>query len=109
MNPPESIKNPVMTLITKAEMTKLVKAGYAGMTPIVKLFMGPITWLLTGYEDGYFYGYGDISQGCVEWGGLTNEEELPTLKVGIAYIERDRHFSHVDGTKYLDLKTLTGI
>lgn len=103
-----SIKNRVMTLITKAEMAKLVKAGYNGRTPIVKLFGGPITWLVTGVEDGYFYGYGDCGQGCVEWGSLTNVEELPTLKVGFAYIERDRWFTPKTGVNYLELENLRG-
>jgi hypothetical protein len=105
----QSVKNPVMTLITKAEMVKLLKAGYEGMTPIVKLFGGPITWLVTGIEDGILYGYGDIGQQCVEWGGLISIEELPTLRTGIAYIERDRWFRHVEGTKYLDMESLVGI
>ena len=106
----ESIKNPVMTLITKAERTKLLKAGYNGRDPIVKLFMGPITWLLTGEEDGYLYGFGDIGQGCVEWGSLTNIEELPTIRHRMGfYMERDRWFSPKAGVNYTSLETLTGI
>jgi Protein of unknown function (DUF2958) len=103
------IKNPVNVLITETEMELLTKAGYNGMKPIVKLFSGPVTWLLTGYEDGYFYGFGDLSMGCVEWGGLTNIEELPTLKVGMFWMERDKHFSHKEGTNYLELDSLSGI
>lgn len=34
---------------------------------------------------------------------------LPTLKTGIAYLERDRWFKHKDGTKYLEMESLTGI
>ena len=105
----KSIRNPVMTLITEAQMNQLVTAGYNGMIPIVKLFVGPVTMLLTGYEDGYFYGFQDLSMGCVEWGGITNEEELPTMKAGPFYLERDLSFNHVDGTNYLKLETLAGI
>jgi len=105
----ESIKNPVNVLITKNQMQQLIDAGYEGMTPIVKLFAGPVTWLLTGYEDGYFYGYGDLSQGCVEWGGLTNIEELPTFKVGPFWLERDTWFKHTEGTNYLNMDSLAGI
>lgn len=90
---PESVRNKVMVLIPKADMTKLVKAGYNNKTPIIKLFVANITWLVTGIEDGYLYGYGDIGQGIVEWGSLTNVEELPTLKAGPFYMERDRHWS----------------
>jgi len=108
---PETIKNPWMTLITKADMKKLIAAGYNGRKPIVKLFMANITWLVTGIEDGYFYGYGDIGQGLVEWGSLTNVEELPTIKSGPFYMERDRHFDpkSVDGVAFTKLTTLSGI
>ena len=106
MNP---IKNPFGVLLTASDLEKLNKAGYNNMTPIVKLFVGPLTWLLTGEEDGYFYGYGDLGQGCVEWGGLTNIEELPEVKFGPFWLEKDKWFVHKDGTNYLDLETLTGI
>lgn len=90
---PDQIKNRWMVLITKADMKKLLAAGYAGRKPIIKLFLANITWLVTGIEDGYLYGYGDIGQGCVEWGSLTNVEELPTIKHGPFYMERDRHWT----------------
>lgn len=98
-----------MVLITGNQYEELVKAGYQNMTPIVKLFGGPLTWLVTGIEDGILYGYGDIGQGCVEWGGLCHESELPTLRTGIAYLERDRSWKHKEGTQYLSLDTLIGI
>lgn len=98
-----------MVLIPTATYAALVKAGYQGSVPLVKLFMGPLTWLVTGIEDGILYGYADLSMGCVEWGGLCHESELPTMKVGIAYLERDRHWSHKEGAKYLEMESLMGI
>jgi len=88
----KSIRNPVMCLITKAQYQALTEAGYNSSQPIIKLFGGPLTWLVTGIEDGILYGYADIGQGCVEWGSLIHESELPTLRTGIAYLERDYHF-----------------
>lgn len=105
----KQIRNRVMVLITGSQYEELVKAGYQNMKPIVKLFGGPLTWLVTGIEDGILYGYADLSMGCVEWGGLCNESELPTLKTGIAYLERDRHWKHTEGTKYLLLDSLIGV
>jgi hypothetical protein len=104
----KQIRNRVMVLITGDQYEKLVKAGYNNMTPIVKLFGGPLTWLVTGIEDGILFGYGDIGHGCVEWGSLCNESELPTLRTGIAYLERDRNWKHTEGTQYLSLDTLIG-
>ncbi len=109
MNEPTAIKNPVMTLITKADMAKLIKAGYDNRKPIIKLFVANITWLVTGMEDGYFYGYGDIGQGCVEWGSLTNVEELPTIKAGPFWLERDRYYTPKDGINYTELESLMGM
>lgn len=97
-----------MTLITKAQYTKLVEAGYQNMRPIIKLFGGPLTWLVTGIEDGILYGYADLGMGCVEWGGLISEDELPTLKTGIAYLERDRYFEDDPSIKWLDKTSLVG-
>lgn len=104
----KTIRNPIMTLITKAQYTALVKAGYQNMRPIIKLFGGPVTWLVTGIEDGILYGYGDLSQGCVEWGSLIHEDELPYLKTGIAYIERDYHFKDDPSINWLDKDNLAG-
>ena len=81
---PEKVKNPIMMLITKAEMKKLTEAPYENMTPIIKLFGGPLTWLVTHIdEEGVLYGYADLNQGCVEFGGLCRIEQLPTMKCGI--------------------------
>ena len=88
----KSIKNVVMTLITKDQYNQLVKAGHDNSKPIIKLFVGPLTWLVTGIEDNILYGYADLSQGCVEWGSLVHEDELPTIKAGPFYLERDRYF-----------------
>lgn len=98
-----------MTLITKEQYTQLVKAGSNNMKPIIKLFGGPLTWLVTGIEDGILYGYADLGQQCVEWGSLVHESELPTLKTGFMYLERDRYFKHQEGKNYLELDSLVGI
>jgi len=104
-----SVKNPVMTLITKAEMSKLRKASYNGTRPIIKLFGGNLTWLVTGYAGGYLYGYADLGMGCVEWGALTTIEELPTLKIGnLFYIERDRWFKDDKSINWLEKDSLVG-
>ncbi len=92
----KQIRNRVMVLITGSQYEELVKHG-SSMVPVVKLFGGPLTWLVTGIEDGVLYGYADLGMGCVEWGGLCNESELPTLKTGIAYLERDRHWKRKSG------------
>ncbi len=107
----QSLRNPVMTLITKDQMIKLVENGKKrSMTPVIKLFGGSVTWLVCGIDgDGILEGYADLSQGYVEFGTLCHVEELPTFKTGIAYIERDRWFKHVEGTKYFNLPTLIGI
>lgn len=105
----KNIKNPIMVLIPTAELAALEKAGYSGEKPLVKLFMGSLTWLVTGIEDGILYGWADLGMGCVEWGGLCAVEELPTLKVGFAYLERDRHWSHKDGAKYGEMESLCGV
>lgn len=105
----KQIVNPVMLLINKAQYRLLLAAGYDGTVPIVKLFCGPATYLLTGIEDGIAYGYADLSMGCVEWGGICAVDDFATMKVGPFYFERDRHFSHVEGTNYLDLDSLVGI
>lgn len=105
----KQVRNPVMVLITGPQYEELVKAGYRNMTPILKLFGGPLTWLVTGIEDGILYGYGDLGMGCVEWGSLCHESELSTLRCGIGYLERDRYWTHKEGTNYLELETLTGI
>lgn len=104
-----AIRNPFGVLITKAQREALQKAGYAGTDPIIKLFVGPLTWLITGEEDGILYGWADLSMNCVEWGGLVHVNELPSIKQGPFYLERDRYFKHVPGTKYGLLETLAGI
>lgn len=113
----KAIKNHVMTLITKAQYTKLRNAAIkaakhdgVNMLPIVKLYMEHLTWLVTEIDgNGMLYGYGDLSQGCVEWGSLCHESQLPTLRGRIAYLERDRWFKPDPKVNYLELKTLAGI
>lgn len=107
---PVEIKNPIMTLITKGQMKQLIKGGYNNRTPIVKLFGGPLTWLVTGIEDGVLYGFADWNgYECVRWGSLTTIEELPTMKISVFYLERDKYFVHKDGTDYLNMKSLVGV
>lgn len=99
-----------MMLITGPQYEALVKAGRAGETPIIKLFMCNLTWLVTGIdEDGILYGWADLGLQCVEWGSLCHVDELPTLKVGFAYLERDRGWKHKDGANYGSLDTLIGV
>lgn len=107
----KEIKNPVMTLITKAQYKKLMDIGHENMIPIVKIFGGSATWLLTHIdEDGIAYGYADLGMGCVEWGSLFEVTELETLRYGkIFYFERDRWFEHKEGTNYLEMTSLVGI
>lgn len=104
-----SVKNIVMTLITKDQMKALKNAGYNGARPIVKLFSGNLTWLITGIEDGILYGWADLGMECVEWGGLVDVSELPTFKVGPFYLERDRYFVDDPSVNYGELDSLTGI
>ncbi len=102
-----------MVLVTKEQHEKLVKAGYPNMEPIVKFFnpSGNGTWLATGIEDGIVYGYADLGMGCVEWGGLFGVDELPkiTFLRGLVTLERDYHWTHKPGTKYLEMDSLAGI
>ena len=104
----KAIKNPVMTLITKAEYEKLVKAGHPNMRPIIKLFVENLTWLVTGIEDGLLYGYADLGMDCVEWGSLCHEDDLPAMKGRIAYLERDRYFKDSPEVNWLDKDSLVG-
>ncbi len=104
------VRNPIMCLITKAQMRELRTAGHQNMTPIIKLFGGPLTWLVTEIDsDGVLWGYADIGQQCVEFGTLCHVSELPNLKCGIGYIERDYHFKPEAGAKYLEMTSLAGI
>jgi hypothetical protein len=105
----KQIRNRVMVLVTGSQYEALVKAGYNNQTPIIKLFMENLTWLVTGIEDGILYGFGDMGMGCVEWGGLCQESELPTLRGRIAYMERDRHWTPKADAKYLEMETLIGV
>lgn len=104
----KTIRNPIMVLIPKSDYSKLVKAGYRNMRPIVKLFVENITWLVTGIEDGILYGYGDLGMGCVEWGGLIHESELPGFKGRFAYLERDIHFKDSPEVNWLEKESLAG-
>jgi hypothetical protein len=115
----KSLKNRVMTLITKAQMAKLTNAGKKYESgndsesigrPIVKLFGGPLTWLVTHIEEsGLLFGYADMNCECVEFGALCHLSDLPTMKTGIAYLERDRHWKDTKSMNYLDLASLCGI
>ena len=104
-----AIKNPVMTLITKAQMKKLTEVSHENMKPIVKLFGGPLTWLVNSIDDGVLYGYADLSQGCVEWGALCHVSELPMMRIGFSFLERDRYFTPKSDMNHLEMETLAGI
>lgn len=107
-----SIKNPSMTLITKKQMKQLLQNGADSEIPVVKLFMGPLTWLVTGIEDDVLYGYGEFTQGCVEFGSLTYISELPKIRFAYGYLERDRYYTPNKELKlkdYCEMETLTGI
>lgn len=104
-----SVKNPIMTLITKAQLKKLNEVGHENMKPIVKLFGGPLTWLVTSIDDDVLYGYADLSHGCVEWGSLCHISELSSMRIGFSFLERDRYFTAKPGVNYLKMETLSGI
>lgn len=103
------IKNTVNVLIGKADYCRLLDAGYEGTIPIVKVFVASVTYLFTGIKNEILYGYVDLSMDCVEWGSICSVDELATMKVGPFWLERDKWFEHIDGTNYLDLRTLAGI
>jgi len=106
----KQIRNPIMVLVKASDYEKLTEAGDQNMVPIIKLFVENLTWLVTGITpDGRLWGYADLGFGDVEWGSLCFEDELPTMKGRIAYLERDRYFKHKDGAKYLEMESLVGI
>lgn len=102
-----------MVLLRKSDIDALKKAPRTNMTPIVKLFGGScFTWLLTHLdESGILWGYGDIGQGCVEYGTLFSVNEIAAMRFPPfnTYLERDRWFTHKEGTNYLKLTSLVGI
>lgn len=111
-NIPNSVKNPVMTLIPSVDMA-ILRKNYATLNsgkpvrPVIKLFTGPLTWLVTDIDDeGYLNGYADLSMGCVEWGALCHVSELPTMRIGACYLERDRYFKDDPTVNYNDLDSL---
>ena len=101
-----------MKLFPKEIEEKLTKAGYDGTRPICKLFTpwGACTWLITGKEDEIYYGFGDIGQQCVEFGGLFSREEVEAIRgpAGLK-IERDLYFKDDGVTDYGSLDSLSGI
>ena len=104
-----AIRNPVMTLITTKQRVKLLESGQEGMTPIVKIFGGSVTWLLTGESNGYFFGYVDLGMGCVEWGTVISVKEISTLRVQMGiYPERDLHYTPKNAN-FLDMESLVGV
>ena len=106
----KQIRNRIMVLVTGPQYEALKKAGYENMTPIIKLFVENLTWLVTGIdEDGILYGYADLGMQIVEWGSLCHENELPTLRGRISYLERDRHWKHKEGADYINMTTLIGV
>lgn len=99
-----------MVLISKSQFQKLLEGGDQNMRPIVKLFGGSLTWLLTGItEDGRVWGYADLGMECVEFGSLCFVSDLPKMKCGPFYLERDRYFNDDAAVNYLNLTSLSGI
>ena len=74
------------------------------MVPIVKLFGGSVTLLLTGERAGLAYGFVDLGTGCVEWGAIMPIDELPrfTVQLGLP-LERDLFFK----PKEIDLENFS--
>lgn len=110
------IKNRVMVLLRTGDYDKLVEQGKRASEtgestpPVVKLFMENVTWLVTEIDDqGILSGWADLGLGLVEWGSLCHVDELPTLRGRIAWMERDRHWKHKEGTDYGSRHTLIGI
>jgi hypothetical protein len=104
-----------MVLITKAQMTNL-RNNYARLVncqsvrPVVKLFAGRLTWLVTDIDDdGMLSGYADLGYGVVEFGSLCHVAELSGLRSGACYLERDRSFNDNPTVNYFDLDTLVGV
>jgi hypothetical protein len=104
-----------MVLITKAQMTNLrnnyVKlSNCQSVRPVVKLFAGRLTWLVTDIDDnGTLSGYADLGMGCVEFGSLCHVDELPGLRAGACYLERDRSFHDDPTVDYFGLESLVGV
>ena len=101
-----------MKLFTKEINEKLSKCGYNHDRPVLKLFTPwtNCTWLVTGEEDGILYGWGDIGQQCVEWGGLFSREEVEAIRGPLNMkIERDLNWKDDPMVDYSKLDTLMGV
>lgn len=99
-----------MKLLTDELKRKLTKAGHANMKPLCKMFTpwGSATWLITGIQDGILYGFADIGQGCVEWGGIAIIEEFEAIRgpFGLS-VERDLHWTPPDKeVNYFQMQSL---
>lgn len=101
-----------MKIFTKEIDEKLKKVGYNNDRPIFKLFTPwtNCTWLVTGEEDGILYGWGDIGQQCVEWGGLFSREEVEAIRGPLNMkIERDLNWKDDPTVNYGEMDTLIGV
>lgn len=69
-----------------------------------------MTWLLTGKENGIYYGYADLMMGVVEWGSLFTRDEILAVEGPFGLkVERDLHFKADPDAKYLNMVSLAGI
>jgi hypothetical protein len=103
-----------MKLITESIRVKLVKAGYANIKPICKLFTpwGSATWLITSIDqDDILYGWADLGMGCVEHGGIATIEELEAIRGPFQMkIERDLYWTPSEKeVEYWKLESLVGV
>lgn len=118
MDLPESIKNPLMTLITKSQMKKLranfSKSKTGGKTgrPLIKITGYQLTWLVAEIDPiGNVYAFSNISEGAdtdekVEYCVVCNLDELPHLMTEDGYLERDPTFKDNPNVNYFDLDSL---
>lgn len=103
-----------MKIFTKAQEEQLIKNGQAGedpaRTPVVKLFGGACTWLISEKDGDYLFGLCDLGMGFPEL-GYVSQVELEAIKFppfGLR-IERDLHFRGEQPlTEYADDARETG-
>ena len=93
-----------MKIMTAAQEKKMVSNNNKAMEtgdgsnfkPVIKLFVGAFTWLLTEYdpESKTFFGLCDLGQGFPELGYVSREElEALNFKPFGSGIERDMNFT----------------
>lgn len=103
-----------MNIFTKAQERQLVKNGEAGedttRRPVVKLFGGAGTWLISEKDGDTLFGLCDLGMGFPEL-GYVSQAELESIRFkpfGLG-IERDLHFrGERTLTEYADDARKTG-